>query len=491
MTTSSVWIAIVMFTTVAVCLADFEAPRTACLQRRIEIPHELVSVGPTSSGTDRPRGLVRYGGDLRIGDLNGDGTVDFVLLKSVGGIKGCFIGAFDWQGKVLWVWGDKYRQVASSDRAGGRYIAETPTRPGPLLIADIDGDRRTEVIALVLKSDVKETSFWNTSDEEFVILDGTTGKVKRRASPKSLQTANAYNSRGDIEPSNYVHQRILACDLRGLGKPRDLVIKIGDSIIALNDRLEELWVYKNKFSEYGQHSCYVPAVGDVDADGHDEVCGGNFLIDHDGKVLWERFMARNNDSVAIADWDGVPANSNEIILSGYGQVVNSKGEVLSILGEKMVPHGQELRVGRFRSDMAGLQMAIRYDGHNGRILMANRAGEIFARFDVDPSYRYIGIESVLWDGRNKPALLYAPTALWDGHGRKAVVLPRISRESRYGFMGFMHCIAAELDKSGRESIVLYDPYATEVFIYGSRPLIQDPPTGYKHTAKQYNARIMD
>ncbi|MCL6628683.1 MAG: hypothetical protein K6U00_03660, partial [Armatimonadetes bacterium] len=136
MTTSSVWTAIVIFAIAAVCLADFEAPRKACLQRRIEIPHELVSVGPTSSGQDRPTGLVRYGGDLRIGDLNGDGMVDFVLLKSVGGIKGCFIGAFDWQGKVLWVWGDKYRQVASSDRAGVRYIAESLTRPGPLVIVD-------------------------------------------------------------------------------------------------------------------------------------------------------------------------------------------------------------------------------------------------------------------------------------------------------------------------------------------------------------------
>ncbi len=467
-------------------------PRPACRQAHIKIPQALLSMGPTRDpGSEKLKGIGQYGGDIRIGDLDGDGTVDFVLAKAVGGLKTCYLGAFTWAGRVLWEWGDKDRRVVSADERDQTHVAESPTRPGPVLVVDIDGDGRTEVVAMVLRDGVDHTSWWDTKDMEFVILDGARGKVKRRAAPLPLIKANARDASGKRHRANYVHRRLLAADLRGLNQPRDFVVKIGNSVIACNDRLEELWTYQNRFSKYGEHSCYIPAVGDVDGDGRDEVCGGNYLLDHEGTVLWERMMARHNDSVAIVDWDGNGANGDEVVLSGFGQVVNASGDVLVKLGGDVVPHGQEMRCGRFRRDVPGLQMAVRYRGHAPDILLAGRGGRVLLRFTVDHSPVNVGLETVYWSGPDAPPLLFSPCALYDGDGRKVVTIADLPPPSGRGRMGWFHCIPAELDGSRRESVILYDPYTDEVFVYGATPLASDPPRGYRHTARQYNVRLMD
>lgn len=469
-----------------------DQPCAAVLQARIKIPESLLSVGPTRNpGTEKLSGRAVYGGDLRIGDLDDDGTVDFVIARAVGGIKTCYLGAFTWTGEVLWEWGDPNRQVKSLDAKDESYHAESPIRPGPVLVVDLDGDDQTEVVALVLKTGIDRTSWWDMRDMEFVILDGRTGNIEHRASPEPLIRADATDDNGKRRRANYVHQRLLAADFRGTAGPHDFVVKIGNSVMAFDQKLEPLWTYVNQFSKYGEHACYIPAVGDIDGDGRDEVCGGNYLLDHDGAVRWEKMMARHNDSVAIVDWDGDRGNGREMVLSGFGQVVNQDGDVLVQLGPEVVPHGQEVRCGRFRTDIPGLQMAVRYDGHTPRILLADRDGEVIERFEVDHSPVNVGMETVRWSGRDDPDLLFSPTALWDGHGRKVIELPGLPPPSGKGRMGWFHGIPAELDDSGRESIVLFDPYSDEVFVFGARPLAVKPPTGYRHTPKQYNTRLMD
>jgi len=479
-----------MTTTFATVRANAEQiPASAHQLAHIRIPDALLSQATLHKNNQTT--TYRFGGDIRVGDLDNNGTMDFVLAKAIGGIKTCYIGAFAWNGEVLWQWGDKQRTVSNLDAQDHKYTPESPARPGPLLVIDIDGDKHTEVVAMVLNDNVTKTSKWDMKGTSFVILDGATGKIERRASPPELLKANAFGDDGKRHEPNYVHMRLLAADFRGLGTPRDFVIKIGNSVIACDDRLNVLWTYKNKFAKYGQHSSYIPAVGDVDNDGHDEVTGGQYLLDHDGKVLWEKMRAKHNDSVAILDFDGQPDNGKEIAMSGFGQVVNAAGEVLVQLGEKVVPHGQELRCGPFCPDIPGIQMAIRYDGHQNKILMADRTGKVLNRFNVDHSHIEVGMETIYWHGVNQSALLYSPTALYDGHGRKVVTLPDIPHASKRGRMGWHHCIPADIDNSGREAIVLHDPYTDEVFVYGAKPLTKTPPVGYRHTTRQYNVRLMD
>ena len=72
-----------------------------------------------------------FGGDIRIGDLGGDGDCDFLVYRNedrgpggpaVGGYKPCFLGAFTMEGEVLWSVG-----------GGGTH----PVRPGPVAIHDL------------------------------------------------------------------------------------------------------------------------------------------------------------------------------------------------------------------------------------------------------------------------------------------------------------------------------------------------------------------
>ena len=96
------------------------------LHRKIPVPAALLS-------TDNDP---VYGGDIRIGDLTGNGQADFLVYRAAlsvdgGAVHPCFLGAFDESGKVLWQHGQ-----------GGKQ----PNRPGPVAIHDIDGDGKAEVI---------------------------------------------------------------------------------------------------------------------------------------------------------------------------------------------------------------------------------------------------------------------------------------------------------------------------------------------------------
>ena len=90
-----------------------------CLRRKIEVPKSLLA-------------YKGFAGDMRIGDINGDGNIEFILFRSTGGgMKPCFIGAFDLNSRELWKHG-----------AGGKQ----PQRPGPVTVYDFDEDGRAEVL---------------------------------------------------------------------------------------------------------------------------------------------------------------------------------------------------------------------------------------------------------------------------------------------------------------------------------------------------------
>ncbi len=83
-------------------------PVPATLLKRIDVPSELLV--PRTPGGEPSMG------DLRIGDLTGDGRMDFVVCGGIGGLKPSFVAAFTWDGEVLWTHGDRGRK--SGDTAG-------------------------------------------------------------------------------------------------------------------------------------------------------------------------------------------------------------------------------------------------------------------------------------------------------------------------------------------------------------------------------------
>ena len=448
--------------------------KAAQLNKRVAIPGAFLNETAGRS----------WGGDIRIGDLTGNGRVDFLVYKSLGGIHPCFLGAFTLEGEPLWSLGDKYLEIKDADVKDSTLTTLSPDRPGPVAICDIDADGQSEVICFWVDTDVSEVSKWDLSAVHLMILDGATGEIKHSVVSDVLRQCDAYVD-GELHIPNYVHQRLMIANLCGNPQPQDFIVKVGVNVLAFNHELELLWQHTDRWYRYPKHSAYIPAVGDFNEDGLDEVNGGNFGLAADGTVLWDEFLGDNIDSVLVQEWDG----QTRAILSGGGQVLDGEGNVVLSLGFDEVPHGQEIRCGNLLPD-AKPNLVIRYNGHHPDLIVVDNNGQIRSRFRVDETPNNTGLEIIRWHGDGKQELIYSPAALYDGEGNKVVMFPDLPPPTG-GKMGWYHCFPADVCGDAREEVVLYDPYSDAVYIYTPRPFLPDTFDGYKHTARQYNARLMD
>ncbi len=432
------------------------------LYKKLVIPQKLQ--------TTSYEGLA-YGGDLRIGDLDNDNNVDFLVYRATfyqdgGACQPCFIGTFTMDGKVLWQKGE-----------GGLQL----NRPGPVAIYDIDNDGKTEVICLFAENP-KNAEVHSMKNISVEILDGKTGAIKQKASPKELTSSTG-------EGPNWVHQRIFIANLSGNKTPKDFIIKLGKKIIAFNNKLEVLWVYENKWDEYQNCPAYIPSVGDMDNDGLDEINGGYFILNSIGEPIWEKKLGKNMDSVTIDYWDN--NNKKRAFGSGYGYVLNKQGEVILKLGKKLVPHGQELRVADFIQDLPGNEMIIRYNGHNEQAMLVDNHGNVAKRFNLNSSPNNTGMEVIKWNGPKKESLLYNGGMLWKGDGSYSVQLPGLPSEAGNKRQGWYHLIPANVGYDEAEEAVIYNPWAPVIYIFTQESAIGSEYHGYKATSRQYNARLMD
>jgi hypothetical protein len=380
-------------------------------------------------------------------------------------MKPCFLAAFTLEGDVLWQVGE-----------GGTQ----PARPGPVAVHDIDGDGKAEALCFFIDPEV-EAPPESMANVVLQVRDGATGRLERQAAPPELRRCRG---RGP----NWVHHRLLIANFRGTDTPRDCVVKLGDTLLALDQQLRVLWTYKVKWNAYSRCSAYIPSVGDIDGDGRDEVNGGYFLLDHDGTPRWERPLGRHMDSVAICPWD---EGRMRCICSGFGHVVDADGNVVLELGEEAVPHGQEVRVADFDPDLPGPEMILRYAGHTPKVMLVANDGRIVRRFQLNRSPNETGMEAVYWNGADQPALLYNGGMLWRGTGQPFAKLPDLPPLVGPPKMGWYHCIPADVCGDAREELVLYNPWDRRILIYTPAPLDESAFRGYRPGPRQYNARLMD
>ncbi|MDP6777195.1 MAG: hypothetical protein QGI83_10565 [Candidatus Latescibacteria bacterium] len=435
------------------------------LWRATDVPDAFCTVERVGGRT------LTYGGDIRMGDLRNSAEADFLVYRSVhnahdeGGMKPCFLGAFTAEGQPIW-------------SAGGG--GTQPSRPGPVAIHDLDGDGQTEVVCFFhdARVDAPATSM---ADVVIQVRDGATGHVKHEAAPARFRSLQG-------QGANWAHQRILVANLRGLPTPQDFVVKIGAHLLALDSSLNILWEYECPWTEYGHCPAYIPAVGDIDGDGKDEVNGGYFLIDHDGAVLWQKDLAPHMDSVAIAPWDD---DRMRAICSGHGHVVDERGNVVMKLGGERVPHGQEVRVGRFRRGDSSPQMVIRWNAHSTEILVVDVKGVPLAEVDLNPSPNNTGMEVVDWDGEGAPAVLYNGGMLWDPLRGIGTPLPGLPAPQGVGRMDWYHCIPADVCGDAREEVILYNPWTTRVYLYTQSDNDMSVSAGFSPGPRQVNPRLMD
>ncbi len=456
----------------AALAAPLEEPTEPILYRKISVPDAFVV---SAAG-------VKFGGDLRIGDLNGDGRCDFLVYRCnhgaprgahAGGLKPCFLGAFDIDGKVLW-----------SQGAEGNH----PSRPMSVAVHNIDGRPGAEVICFWHAPKAQIKADWRSlADVVVQIRNGRTGNTVRQAAPNAITERRMKDPIG----ANWVHQRILMADFRGTGSPRDFVVKLGDTYVAMDDALNVLWTYRSNWIKYSECPAYIPAIGDIDGDGRDELNGGYFVLDSDGRPLWEKQLGRNMDSVAITEWD---KGNHRAVCSGFGHVMGADGSVILRLGEELVPHGQEVRVADFLGGLPGPEMVLRWNGHGTEVLVvSSHSGKIAQRLDLNLSPTNVGMEPVYWNGPERPAMLYNGGWLWDIESAEGRPLPDLPppNGNEVHRMGFHHVIPANVAGDERDELVIWDPTATDVFIYTPAPLDESAWKGYNAGPRQYNPRLMD
>lgn len=185
------------------------------------------------------------GSHMRLGDLNGDGRLEIVVLQ-----PDCcsderyfprqvsYAAAYNLDGDLLWEFG-----VADLDR-------ETSADCNiPAQIFDIDNDGSNELLIVC--------------DGEMLYLDGMTGQPKKRFPL----------------PAPDAHDAIIIADLEGKGYPQNIILKNKfHQLWAMDSNFNVLWTYKGNIGNY-------PWPYDVNGDGEDELIAGYNILSGDGDVI--------------------------------------------------------------------------------------------------------------------------------------------------------------------------------------------------------------
>lgn len=282
---------------------------------------------------------------LLLGDIDGDGRMELVCVQPDGGIDDRYVPhmavcltAFSLTGELLWQVGEPVKQP------GG------PGSDYPAQIADIDGDGKLEVLAVM--------------DKTFFVLDGANGQVKKKFPLKKLPQLASHDPRfpqGVGCPN--AHDCIIVANLRGKETPQDIILK---------DRYENMWAVDGDFNLLWTHSGNVghfPLACDINGDGRDEVMAGYDMLSAEGEVMWScRDLDDHADCLWVGDvnGDGKP----EICVGGSVTCLyDAEGKELWRYTGSI--ESQHVALGKFLPDSPGLQVAgldriRRGDGHKGQ-----------------------------------------------------------------------------------------------------------------------------
>jgi rhamnogalacturonan endolyase len=268
--------------------------------------------------------------DASVGDLDGDGRLEIILKRQIGnfacsqpGISGGTnrLEAYTLDGKRLW-----HIDLGVNIREGAQYFQ--------FIVYDLDGDHRAEIICktaegtrfgdgtligdtngdgitdYVIKDKRLRTYGKVLDGPEFIsVIEGTTGKELARA---------PYIFRGRSEDwgddyGNRVDRQLAAVAYLDGQHPSYIVARgyNGRSVIEAWDyrahRLIRRWHFDTHdadhpwpaFADQGNHNI---RIGDVDADGCDEIIYGACAIDQDGTGLYSTGWG-HGDAMHLTDID--------------------------------------------------------------------------------------------------------------------------------------------------------------------------------------------
>src|SRR5262245_52086799 len=297
--------------------ASFTLPANAPTQQYLSIPLQIPGGGTTPSGES----YTYTANDLSVGDLDGDGELEYVLKwdppnakdNSQSGYTGnVFLDAYELNGTRLW-----RIDLGRNIRAGAHYTQ--------FMVYDFDGDGRAEVMCKTsdatrsgtgqvignANADYRNSSGYILTGPEFLtVFNGQTGAI--------LATTNYVPARGNVGDWGDTYGNRVDRFLAGVayldGQRARAIFSRGyytRTVIAAwdyrNGALTQRWVFDSNVagSTYTGRGNHNLSIADVDNDGRQEIMFGSLGINDNGTAMW----ATNHHGDALHVSDFIPSRS--------------------------------------------------------------------------------------------------------------------------------------------------------------------------------------
>jgi len=385
------------------------------------------------------------GRNLRFGDLDNDGQTDILIGQVVHHAypRDSFselscLTAISLDGKILWQTG-----TPSGDH-------QELTNDVAFQIYDIDSDGRNEVIY--------------TMNCELIVADGATGKTKFKRSTPELE-AQQYDAKDPKKVvkswSHILGDCLFLCDLRGLGRAQDLVIK---------DRYTNFWVLDEQLNTQWRGACrtgHYPFSSDTDGDGREELFIGYSCYNWKGDVLWslDEKLKDHCDGIGVVNFGESQYSAPRVFIAASDQgavTVDTNGKIRKI---DYIGHVQNPAIANFRSDLPGLEtVTINFWGNQGILHLLDSNQAIY--HDFEPTSFGSMCLPINWNGSEEELFVLNANVqeggLFDGWGRRAVLFPND---------GHPEMCNAVLNLTGdlRDEIVVWDPDAIWIYTQNDSP----------------------
>jgi rhamnogalacturonan endolyase len=370
------------------------------------------------------------GRNVRFGDLDGDGRTDMLIAQNIPRVRGdafdhiSCLTAVTLDGKILW-------QLGHPDPRNGLLTNDTPFQ-----IHDLDGDGKNEVILV--------------RDFQLTVLEGATGKVRQRV---WMPEAARDNKERPYEINN--GDSIAFLNLSGGKHAQEILIK---------DRYRWFWIFNKdlqlQWMGEGQTGHYPFAI-DVDRDGRQEFMIGYSLWSHLRKPLWshDKTLKDHADGISGGSFGADPSAPPRIYVCGSDEGFLMFDHQGNLARHVRLGHAQTQSVGKFRPDMAGLQIYIaNFWRSPGIVTLFDADANILGQKELTPGSTHLA--PVNWRGDGQEFALLSGNVreggMMDGHHRRVVMFP----DDGHPDLAYH---VADVTGDARDEIILWDQQ--RVWIY--------------------------